>query len=431
MSLFLAHSLAESSTEYLLHEDLISLQELLNQTKERTPDIAYCFITDSQQNVIAHTFSSGFPVELLEANKLEEGEANHFQLISDEHGDLYRDVVVPVLDGKIGNLRLGIAEKSLIVKTNRVVIILTGMVMGFLIIGIAGAFIFAEWITNPISKLKNAFETIDLDEKFKPLKIKTKDEINILANKFNEMAFRLHRAHKDLKEAQKGLIKTEKLASVGTLVSGLTHEISSPLAGLKNCLVRIKKNPQKGQILRYYSLMMNAIQKIEKVVIGLLNFSRRDEYSFKPFNLHKTIEGAISLVEYKLEKSGIGVESDFDEQSKVCIGDSRHIEQVIINLVLNAVDAMPKGGELYISSSCNDSEVSIEVEDTGVGISSENIDKIFDPFFTTKEPGKGTGLGLSVSYNIIKEHGGDIFVESVLNRGTKFVINLPRSIDRG
>lgn len=429
-SLFLAESTAERSTKLLLYEDLISLQQLLDQIKGGNTDVSYAFITNSQNNLVAHTFGSAFPVELLNVNELKKGEFSHFQLISDENNNLYQDVVVPIMDGKLGYLRLGIAEKDLFRTTNRVVIILTGMVLVFLVVGIVGAVLFAYWITNPISKITKAFETINLNEKFEPLEIKTKDEINILSNKFNEMAFRLQRAHSDLQKAQKSLIKTEKLASVGTLASGLTHEISSPLAGLKNCLIRIKKNPQKTQINRYFSLMMNAIQKIEKVVIGLLNFSRRDDYNFKPFNLYKTISRALSLVEYKLEKSDVDIEKNFDEKLIDCIGDSQHIEQVIINLILNAVDAMPQGGKLYISSFLNNSAACIEIEDTGVGIPPENLDKIFDPFFSTKEPGKGTGLGLSVSYNIIREHGGDISAESEENKGTKFIINLPLNLKR-
>jgi two-component system NtrC family sensor kinase len=429
-SLFLAQSLAERSTKLLLYEDLISLQQLLDQIKQSNTDVSYGFITDNQDNIVAHTFGSAFPVELLNANKLKKGESYHFQIISDEHNNRYQDVIVPILDGKIGFLRLGIAEKSLAATTNKVVIIITGMVLLFLVVGIVGAVIFAYWITNPISKITKAFETINLNEEIHPLKIKTKDEINILANKFNEMAFRLQTAHSDLKKTQRSLIKTEKLASVGTLASGLTHEVSSPLAGLKNCLIRIKKNPQKSQINRYFGLMMNAIQRIEKVVVGLLNFSRRDDYHFKPFNLPKTINRALSLVEYKLERSGVEVETDFDEKLKSCVGDGQHIEQVIINLVLNAVDAMPHGGRLSISSFCDNSLACIAIEDNGVGISPGNIDKIFDPFFTTKEPGKGTGLGLSVSYSIIKEHGGDISVESKKNKGTKFVVALPLNLQR-
>lgn len=424
-SLFLARSLAQRSTKYLLYEDIISLQEMIDQVKVSDADVYYCFVVDDKNNVLVHTFNSVFPIELLNANSMGEAQSFHLQLISNEQNNLFRDIIVPIMDGKLGFLRLGMMEENLIASVNKVVIILTGMVIVFLIIGLLGAVFFAYWITNPISKITRAFETINLNEEFEPLNINTKDEINILANKFTEMTFRLQKTHLDLKEAQRSLIRTEKLASVGTLASGLTHEISSPLAGLKNCLIRIKKNPQEEQIIRYYGLMMNAIQKIEKVVAGLLDFSRRDDYHFKPFDLHVSINKALSLVGYNFEKKGIDVKKKFDERIKQCMGDSQHIEQVIINLVLNAIDAMPRGGLLKISTSLKNSSAIVEIKDTGEGISPENIDKIFDPFFTTKEPGKGTGLGLSVSYNIIKEHGGNISVESEVNGGTKFTIAIP------
>jgi two-component system NtrC family sensor kinase len=429
-SLFLAQNYAERNTRLLLFEDMISVQLLLDGVIKSNPDVSYAFIVDKQNNVIAHTFGNTFPVELLNANTIEQGESYHFQLIADEKNNLYRDVMVPILDRKLGYFRLGIAEKNLAAITNKVTLIITGMVLGFLIIGICGAFVFSYWITNPISKIVNALENINLNEKFEPLRVQTKDEINDLANKFNEMAFRLQKTHADLNKAQIKLIRTEKLASVGTLVSGLTHEISSPLAGLKNCLIRLKKNPQKEQFIRYYGLMMNAIQKIENVVGGLLNFSRQDDYNFKPFNPHETINRALALVEYKLEKSGVEVEKNFDEKIKTCVGDSLHIEQVIINLILNAIDAMPRGGTLSVFSFCQDSVFSLVVKDTGTGIPSDCINKIFDPFYTTKEPGKGTGLGLSVSYSIIQEHGGDISVESEVDKGTKFTVSLPLNQNR-
>lgn len=424
-SLFLARSLAQRSTKFLLYEDIISLQDMIDQVKLSDADVFYCFVVDDKNEVMVHTFDSVFPVELLNANSLGKEQSYHFQLISDEQNNLYRDIIVPILDGKLGFLRIGMMEENLVAAVNKVVIILTGMVIVFLIVGILGAVFFAYWITNPISKITRTFETLNLDEEFEPLNIKTKDEINILANKFNEMTFRLQKTHLDLKKAQRSLIRTEKLASVGTLASGLTHEISSPLAGLKNCLIRIKKNPQKEQIIRYYSLMMNAIGKIEKVVAGLLDFSRRDDYHFKPFNLNASINTALKLVEYNFEKNGIKVRKKLGEGIKLCFGDSQHFEQVIINLVLNAVDAMPEGGLLSISSFLKNTSAIIEIRDTGIGISQENLVKVFDPFFTTKEPGKGTGLGLSVSFNIIREHGGDILVESELNKGTLFSISIP------
>lgn len=424
-SLELALSLEERSTKLLLYEDMIALQQYFDKIMEKDQDVSYVFIMDKSNHVLVHTFGLAFPVELTNANSLQSGELYHFQVISDEHNNLYRDVVVPVFAGNLGYLRLGMSEENIDKTVRTAVFIGTGMVLVFLIIGIAGAVLFAYWITNPLSTITNAFEKMTFNEEFQPLNINAKDEIGILAGKFNEMAFRLQTAHTNLKNAQKKLIQTEKLASVGTITSGLAHEINNPLAGLRNCLIRIKKKPQEDEVNRYFGLMMNAIQKIEKVVGRLLDFSRRDDYRFKQFDVNQAIERALSLVKYQLEKNKVRVEKTFDRKFAVCLGDIRSIEQVILNLLLNAVDAMPEGGELVIRTFRRGNSCCIQIKDSGMGIASENMDKIFDPFFTTKEPGKGTGLGLSVSFNIVKDHGGEIFVDSEPGHGTSFLVTLP------
>jgi len=171
--------------------------------------------------------------------------------------------------------------------------------------------------------------------------------------------------------------------------------------------------------------MMTAIQNIEKIVGELLNYSRQDDYHFKFFDLHESILKAINLVEYNIKKNDITIEKKFDERIKSFYGDSLHLEQVFINLLMNSVDAMPQGGNISVFSILQNSSIYLILKDSGEGIPPDCIDKIFDPFFTTKDSGKGTGLGLSVSYNIIQIHGGNITVESEVNRGTKFSIVLP------
>jgi signal transduction histidine kinase len=423
--MFLARSFAQQCARLLLYEDLISVQHLIDQAKESHEDVAYCFVLDNQNHVLAHSFESGFPTEILDVNKLQVGQTSHIQLFSDENNKHYRDVNVPIMEGKLGFFRLGMEEKGIVQATNRVVFVLTAMVLGFLFIGIAGAIIFAHWITNPISKITRAFEKMDLNQEFEPLKIKTGDEINILADKFNEMTSRLQRTHLELTRAQNGLIQSEKLAAVGTLASGLAHEISSPLAGLKNCFIRIKENPGIDVINRYFNMIMTAVKKIENVVSGLLDFTRQDDFHYASFSLNEAIKNALSLMSFRLERANISVDLRLDNNVKLCQGDSHHIEQVIVNLIINALDAMPKGGKLHIASAFRDSTACLQLEDTGIGISPENINKIFNPFFSTKEPGKGTGLGLAVSYNIIEKHRGHISVKSEVDRGTLFEVYLP------
>ncbi len=174
------------------------------------------------------------------------------------------------------------------------------------------------------------------------------------------------------------------------------------------------------------------LEKIEKqtfraaeIVNGLLNFARMNGSEFASLDVNHLITESLSLLDHQLRQSRIQVESNLDRALPYVYGNGGKLQQVFINLLLNARDAMPGGGKLSIDTSMNDSMVLIDIRDTGVGISQENIKRIYDPFFTTKNTGKGTGLGLAVTYGIIQDHGGRIFVESTPGNGTHFSLKLP------
>ena len=423
---FIAQNLGEHVIEYLLHEDFLSVQKLVDEIKVLDKDVAYTFIISSDEKVITHNFNQTFPVELIKANLLSEEKEYNVKLIFDKNKRfLYRDIAVPILNGELGMVRVGLAEKNITYQINKATTIFTGMVIVFFLAGIFGAFVFAYLITSPISKIVDGFAKLDLDKTAEEIRIKTHDEIEYLADKFNEMARRLQSTHNELKNAQTKLIQTEKLASIGTLVSGLAHEINNPLSGLKNCLNRIKKKPEKKETLKYLDLMLNALDKIEYVVKGLLDFSRTKSDIFSPVSVKEVIEKAFSLVGYKLEKHSIEVIKDIKNNIGSLMGEPHKLEQVFVNLILNSIDAMPDGGKLIVEAFNNNNKICIFVEDTGKGIPEAYLNKIFDPFFTTKETGKGTGLGLPISFNFIKAHGGEIFVESKQGIGTIMKVWLP------
>ena len=174
------------------------------------------------------------------------------------------------------------------------------------------------------------------------------------------------------------------------------------------------------------------LEKIEKqtfraaeIVNGLLNFARMNGSEFTSLDVNQLIQESLSLLEHQLRQSHIQVESNLERSLPYVNGNGGKLQQVFINLLLNARDAMPGGGKLSVDTSMSDSMVLIEIRDTGVGISQENIKRIYDPFFTTKNTGKGTGLGLAVTYGIIQDHGGRIFVESTPGKGTHFSLKLP------
>ena len=219
---------------------------------------------------------------------------------------------------------------------------------------------------------------------------------------------------------------TEKMASVGLLAAGVAHEVNTPLAGISSYTQLLR-----GQ-LEESDPRQQVLEKIEKqsfraakIINGLLNFSRSSGTEFDRIDVNKVLADVLALVEHQLDGSRIRVRRELAQLLPAVRGNENRIQQVFFNLILNARDAMPSGGWLTLRTHADDETVVVEVSDTGHGIRREHIRRIYDPFFTTKGIGKGTGLGLSVSYGIVQEHGGAIFVESDPGHGTTFQVALP------
>jgi len=227
------------------------------------------------------------------------------------------------------------------------------------------------------------------------------------------------------------LRQAEKLSSIGLLAAGVAHEINTPIAGISSYTQMLLKKedmdaPRRKKIL----------EKIEKqtfraaeIVSGLLNFSRLGGSEFSAVDVNQIIHDSLSLLNHQFERNHIRVVPELESSLPPIRGNTGKLQQVFVNLFLNARDAMPLGGELAIHTGMNDSAVVINVSDTGAGIPKENLSRIFDPFFTTKGIGQGTGLGLAISYGIIQEHGGGIFVESASGQGTRFTLKLPARLN--
>ncbi len=236
-------------------------------------------------------------------------------------------------------------------------------------------------------------------------------------------------AHRLLKETRDQLVQSSKLAALGELASTLAHELSQPLTIIKGVSQNMIGSFNEGSPdHEKLTLIIHATKKMETVIKHLRIFSRKEEPVMEPVDLNRVIKEAFVMVKGLLTDNSIDVRMDLSPLPRVS-GSPVRIEQVIINIVTNARDAMPEGGVLEIETRAEAVNgrpcAGLTINDTGAGIPVENLKRIFDPFFTTKGPGKGTGLGLSISYAIIKEHGGEITVESVPGRGTSFHITIP------
>jgi signal transduction histidine kinase len=202
--------------------------------------------------------------------------------------------------------------------------------------------------------------------------------------------------------------------------------VNTPLTGISS-YTQMLREQIKPEDLRYPLL-----EKIEKqtfraakIINNLLNFSRSGSADLERLDVNKILLDVLSLLEHQLENNRVRVLKEFAEDLPPVRGNENRLQQVFFNLILNARDAMPSGGWLTLVTQADDDTVVIEVRDTGTGIRREDIKRIYDPFFTTKGIGRGTGLGLSVSYGILQEHGGAIFVDSVPGKGTTFQVALP------
>jgi PAS domain S-box-containing protein len=224
------------------------------------------------------------------------------------------------------------------------------------------------------------------------------------------------------------LIQNEKLTSIGLLAAGVAHEVNTPLAVISSYSQMLRK--QIGPDDPGHKLLEKITGqtfRASEIVNNLLSFSRMHATEFAEVDLHEVIQDTLSLLEHPLKIARVQVRCDLLAETPITMGNSGKLQQVFLNLFLNARDAMTNGGELWIRTCITDSRIEAVVSDTGTGISKDNIKKIYDPFFTTKTAGKGTGLGLSVSYGIVREHGGNITVESNVGRGTSFRLDFPTS----
>lgn len=297
-----------------------------------------------------------------------------------------------------------------------------GMVMAFFI-----SFNLGQSIIRKIRILKQATDAIssgDLDYQLPPGRSSGFDMID---EAFNNMARSLKDRDDRLQKAFQRITSTERLASLGQMAAGVAHEINNPLGGilLYSNLV-LEEMPPGHTSYKNMEKIIYQTERCKKIVQNLLDFARTPSGDMEPLNVNKVILTTLNLVKDQSIFHGIEVKTELAEILPQVMGDLSRLEEVFLNLLINAVDAMEGQGAITISSRISSSGmVKVTIADTGKGIDKAYLPHIFEPFFTTKEPGQGTGLGLSITYGIVQKHGGMIDVQSEPGKGTTFTITLP------
>lgn len=335
------------------------------------------------------------------------------------------DLLIPISSrqlGVAGYLRLGISVQPLFktLQTSRQKVwAITGII---LVIGILAALWMARQLISPILLLNRAAHKVGEGDFGTAVTEKGVGEIGELATTFNTMSRQLKELVTAIRSAQENLVRTEKLYALGEFSTGLAHEIKNPLTSIKMLIQRAEEQdePLQGEDLE---VIVEELDRIDFTVSRFLRSARQSEMAFADTDINDLVEDVLAITGPKIEKSGVHIEKILADTLKPVQMDGPSIKQILMNGILNALQAMPSGGKLTISTSLIDGALNCTITDTGDGISEENLKHIFDPFFTTKED--GTGMGLAVAWNIAQQHGGRLDIISREREGTSLLLILP------
>jgi len=346
----------------------------------------------------------------------------------------------------VGVLYVGTLEKPYLDTANRVMFIFTEIAVLCVIFLLVILYFSTTRIINPLQRMVIATQEIARGDLSHKVEVSSKDEIGNLADSFNQMTEHLKEANenliewgktlekkveertKELTEMQGRLIQSEKLASLGKLAAGIAHEINNPLGGiLIYSYLLLEDTPKNGPYYDNLKKIVKETTRCKDIVKGLLEFARPKEPEMTLTEINDVVNKSFSIVERQALFQNIAIKKMYSPSLPRIIADGAQLQQVFMNIIINAAEAMNGKGTLILKTYLDENKeyINIEFTDTGHGIKEEDKKRLFEPFFTTKEVGKGTGLGLAISYSIIQKHQGDIRVQSQIGKGSTFTVKLP------
>ncbi len=346
-----------------------------------------------------------------------------------DYSDGVEDYIAGVSTTSIGGLtvvtRISASAAYLTARQLLDDLVFVGLVI-VLVAAFFGVFV-SRRITRPLERLSSAVRKIAKGNFDVNVAISSSDEIGELSDSFNNMAGELKERESSLKKAQHALVQSEKMAAVGTLSAGLAHEVKNPLSAvLGYAQLSMRKLDQPEALKKNLGIIENETRRCNEIISNLMQFSRQEKGALSQISVNKVVSKSIAIVDHQLSLKNVRIESDLADNIPPISGNANQLQQVLMNLMINAQQAIgDDGGTVTLATRTKGESVFITVSDTGPGMSDDVAAKIFEPFFTTKPAGQGTGLGLSVTYGIIQDHGGDISVTRADSGGAKFVITLP------
>ncbi|MFZ5831752.1 MAG: cache domain-containing protein [Planctomycetota bacterium] len=333
----------------------------------------------------------------------------------------------------IGALYVGLLEEPFAHRRRVIIGVFLAMVVVATLASLALMSLATNFILRPVSRVVEMSRRVVEGDLTARVGIRPPGEMGVLCQAVDSMADAVAQREDRIKTATRQQItRSEQLAAVGRLAAGVAHEINNPLTGVLTfaCLLREKPNLD-DQDRADLDLIIHETSRAAEIVKSLLDFARERPPQKEPLSMNEVVRRTLRLIQNQKLMRQIEIREEFAEDLPVIEGDMNQLQQVVLNLSLNACEAMPTGGRLTITTTPHDGGVMVRVADTGTGIRREDLNRIFEPFFSTKPVGKGTGLGLSVSYGIVQQHGGTIEVDSTPGQGSTFTIVLPPTSENG
>jgi len=399
----------------------IFFNDLRIATNVRTPEGKRAIGTRVSQEVKEHVLGKG------------ERWTDRAFVVSDWYITAY-EPIEDIFGNRVGMLYVGVLEEKYVDIRNNAISILVAITVAGMILAVGLGYLLAHKIMRPVNRLIQASQQVsegNLTPEIGPI---SKDELGVLQNTFKQMVVSLEERDKRRRaESENRLLQSEKQASIGRLAAGVAHEINNPLTGVLSYTHMLLRRKDIGDDIRSdLETIVASTERVRKIVKGLLDFSRQTKLDQEPTEVNKLIHSTISIMENQALVKGVSIKFNPGDNLPMVTLDRNQIQSVLLNMIINALDATEPGDTITIytatglsASDSGQKGVEITVADTGCGIAPDNLDKLFDPFFSTKEVGQGTGLGLSVSYGIVQRHGGTMRVQSEVGKGTRFFIWLP------
>jgi signal transduction histidine kinase len=429
--MFLSRVVATQAADPVLHQDHLALRSLTDafETGPLRPELRglvdYVLIFHRSGELLTEAGHPPYPVQPGEGLQAPGGSETYAVR---QLGSRLFEIRAPIIHQKevVGELRLGISEQQrfelLDAVQRKTLFALASLSMGAVLVGVY----FARRLLRPLPLLAQSARKIGDQLWGETVPVSAPDEIGELARTFNEMSLKLKCAFEESRLATDRLVQADKFAALGRLSTTLAHELKNPLTSIKMIMEAATERDRQLDCSREdFDVMLHEVQRMEGTLNEVLALAGPQRMELREHDINQVIRDVFALTRHRLEIAGIRAHLDLDDAVPSFTLDGKRMEQVLLNLIVNAVEAMPRGGKLVIRTRWSSSppSVRIGIQDNGMGIPAAIRGRVFDPFFTTKAD--GTGVGLSVVYTLVREQRGEIELESREGAGTTFGITFP------